>query len=191
MYETQNFDHLIGLEGFSEKALQTHFKLYSGYVTNTNKVSDILKEMINQGQETSYEFAELKRRNGWEYSGMRLHELFFGNISKQNNELDSSLPLYKKIVEEFGSYANWEKDFRATASMRGIGWVILYFDENSRRLFNVWINEHDVGHLPNCKPLLVLDVFEHAFMLDYNTNKPDYLNSFFKAIDWEVVSKRF
>ncbi len=190
-YEAKNFDNLLGTPGFSDTLLKNHFTLYQGYVTNTNKLSDVLAAMLKEGKTATPEYAELKRRFGWEFNGMRLHELYFGNMVKSGNPVDKSSALFKKILEDFGSWENWEKDFRSTGAMRGIGWAILYFDKHSNRLFNVWVNEHDFGHLAGCVPLLILDVFEHAYMVDYGLKKADYIEAFFKAIDWEVVAERF
>jgi len=189
-FVAQNFDRLIGTAGFSDTLLNNHFTLYQGYVTNSNKLSDILAVMANEGK-TGPEFAELKRRFGWEFNGMRLHELYFGNMSKGGKVVNQNSGLYKKIVQEFGSWENWEKDFKSLGAMRGIGWAILYYDPQSKRLFNVWVNEHDVGHLSGCISLLVLDVFEHAYILDYGLKRTDYIESFFKAVDWAEVDGRF
>ncbi len=185
-YEQKNFDNLLGTKGLSDQLLKNHFTLYQGYVTNTNKVSDALNAMLKEGKTTTPEYAELRRRFGWEWNGMRLHELYFGNIVKGGNPIDKNTNLYKKIVADFGSYENWEKDFKATGAMRGIGWVILYYDGWGDRLFNTWINEHDVGHLCAATPLIVMDVFEHAYMVDYGLKKADYIEAFFKAIDWTI-----
>lgn len=190
MYETKNYDHLLGIPGFSDDLLKNHFKLYEGYVTNFNKLNDTLKNLEKEGKFGTPEFAELNRRLGWEFNGMRLHELYFGNMTQNNKGLEETTELYKKITDEWGSINEWEKDFRSMGAMRGIGWVILYEDQEAKRLFNVWINEHDLGHLAGCKPLLVMDVFEHAFMLDYGIKRADYINSFMNAIDWVTVSKR-
>jgi Fe-Mn family superoxide dismutase len=187
MYEPQNFDNLLGLTGFSDNALNTHFKLYQGYVTNTNKVAD----KLNTLDKSSSEYAELKRRFGWEFNGMRLHEYHFGAMTKDFTPLGENSELYKKIANDFGSYEAWETDFKATAAMRGIGWAILYWDERTNRLFNVFVNEHDVGHLGGAKLLLNLDVFEHAYLIDHNTNRGEYINAFIKTIDWEVIENRF
>jgi len=185
-YEAKNFDSLLGTKGLSDQLLKNHFTLYQGYVTNTNKVADALSAMAKEGKTTSPEYAELKRRLGWEFNGMRLHEYYFGNMIKGGKAIDKNTNLYKKIVADFGSYENWEKDFKATGAMRGIGWVILYYDGTEGQLFNTWINEHDVGHLSGAKPLLVMDVFEHAYMVDYGLKKADYIEAFFKAIDWTI-----
>jgi len=191
MYTTKNFEHLIGIKGFSEKLLRNHFTLYNGYVTNTNKLLELLASFLREEKISSPEYAELKRRFGWEFNGMRLHEYYFENMSKDNKRLNKNSMLYKKIVEDFGSYENWEKDIKGVGAMRGIGWVILYYDKNAGKLFNVWVNEHELGHLSGASPILVMDVFEHAYMVDYGLKKTDYIEAFFSAIDWDIVSKRF
>ncbi len=201
LYQPKNFDHLLGTLGFSDQLLKNHFTLYQGYVANTNKLADALRDMIQARKIGTPEYAEVKRRFGWEFDGMRLHELYFGNMRHANPEAEQarygagSAPiaesaLMKKIIEDFGSYENWEKDFKGTGAMRGIGWAILYYEPEADRVFNVWVNEHDMGHLAGCKPLLVLDIFEHAYTLDYGIKKADYIEAFFKAIDWETAEKR-
>jgi len=189
-FEVKNYDRLIGLAGLSEQLLKNHFTLYQGYVTNTNKLEGALAVMRQENKTATPEYAELKRRFGWEYNGARLHEYYFENLILDGKPLGSSSALSEKLVRDFGSFEAWLKDFKATGAMRGIGWVILYFDPSADKLFNVWINEHDLGHLAGAKPLLVLDVFEHAYMLDYQLKKADYLETFFKSIDWAAVEAR-
>src|SRR5512137_973330 len=164
-YEAKDYGKLAGMEGFSETLLNNHFTLYKGYVSNTNKALDTMAAMLKDGKTAAPEFAELKRRFGWEFNGMRLHEFYFENLGGKD-ALDKGGKLSKKISEDFGSYDTWEKDFKGTGAMRGIGWTVLYQDNLSGKLFNCWINEHDVGHLAGCTPILILDVFEHAFMID-------------------------
>jgi len=188
-YEAKDYSKLIGTEGFSETLLKNHFTLYQGYVTNTNKLMDTLASMLKEGKVGTPEYAELKRRMGWEFNGMRLHEYYFGNLGGKT-AVDKSGKLANKLAENFGSYEDWEKDFRGTGAMRGIGWVILYQDNVSGELFNQWINEHDVGHPAGCLPILVMDVFEHAFMIDYGLKKADYIETFFKNTNWAVVESR-
>lgn len=191
MYEAKNFDHLLGTEGFSDPLLKNHFTLYQGYVKNTNILSQELKNLEAEGKSGSPAFAELKRRFGWEFNGMRLHELYFGNMTKKKTDLSQNSPLYKKMVETFASGQACENVFVETGKMRGIGWVIMTYDPIGKKLFHLWINEHDVGHLAGTVPLLIMDVFEHAFMLDYGLNRADYIKAFINAIDWEVVQKRY
>ena len=188
-YTANDYAKLIGMEGFSETLLKNHFTLYQGYVTNTNKVLDTLAQMLKDDKAGTPEFAELKRRLGWEFNGMRLHEYYFENLGGKT-AIDKNGPLAKKLAEDFGSYEAWEKDFKATGSMRGIGWVVLYQDTTNGRLINFWINEHDVSHPAGGNPLLIMDVFEHAFMIDYGLKKADYIGSFFKNINWTAVEKR-
>jgi len=188
-YAANDYSKLIGMEGFSQTLLNNHFTLYQGYVTNTNKLMDTLATMLKEGKVGTPEYAELKRRLGFEFNGMRLHEYYFGNLGGKK-ALDQSGKLGKKLVEDFGSYADWEKDFKGTGTMRGIGWTILYQDNVSGKLFNQWINEHETGHPAGCLPILVMDVFEHAFMTDYALKRADYIEAFFKNIKWDVVESR-
>ena len=184
-YELKNFESILGNDVLSDELLKGHFGLYEGYVKNTNGALDIMKK-----EEGTYEFGEVSRRFGWEWNGMRLHELYFENMMKGGSELEKGSELYSAIEKDFGSYENWEKNFKSKASMRGIGWVILYLDRESGKLFNTWVNEHDGGHLSGAEPLLVLDVFEHAFM-PAGLKKPDYIEAFFKLICWHAVSGRY
>ena len=188
-YTAKDYGKLLGMEGFSEILLKNHFTLYQGYVTNTNKLADTLSQMAKEGKAATPEYAELKRRFGWEFNGMRLHEYFFENLGGKGG-IDKAGKLSKKISESFGTYEDWEKDFRGVGAMRGIGWTVLYQDNLSGNLFNCWINEHDVGHLAGCTPILILDVFEHAFMIDYGLKRADYIAAFFKNIDWKAAEGR-
>lgn len=189
-YQSKNYEQLLGVKGLSDQLLKNHFTLYQGYVANFNKINDILLAMEKEGKFGTPEYAELNRRFGWEFNGMRLHEYYFANLSKEAKAVDKDTILSKKIAAEFGSYEMWEKDFRSILAMRGIGWVILYHDQQADRLFNVWINEHDAGHFAGCTPILVIDVFEHAYMLDYGIKRADYIEVVMKAIDWETAKKR-
>lgn len=188
-YTAKDYSKVIGMEGFSETLLKNHFTLYQGYVTNTNKVMDILSQMLKDDKTGTPEFAELKRRLGWEFNGMRLHEYYFENLGGKTS-LDKNSRLSKKIAEDFSSYEAWEKDFKVTGAMRGIGWVVLYQDITNGKLINFWINEHDVSHPAGGNPILIMDVFEHAFMLDYGLKRADYIGAFFKNINWAIAEAR-
>ncbi|HWI40005.1 MAG TPA: Fe-Mn family superoxide dismutase [Verrucomicrobiae bacterium] len=188
-YEAKNYEKLLGMEGFSEALLKNHFTLYQGYVTNTNKALDTLCKLAGEGQGASPEYAEIKRRLGWEFNGMRLHEFYFENLGGKE-PLNRGGKLAKRMEETFGSVEAWEKDFRATGAMRGIGWAILYQDTTNGKLLNFWINEHDAGHPAGCAPILIMDVFEHAFMLDYGTKRADYIEAFFRNVNWQAAEAR-
>lgn len=188
-YISKEYPRLAGMDGFSEALLKNHITLYQGYVTNTNKVLDLLKQILKEDKTVTPEFAELKRRLGWEFNGMRLHEYYFEALGG-NGVVDSSSQLALKKIEEFGSIEAWLKDFKAVGTMRGIGWAVLYQDNLSGKLFNCWINEHDEGHPAGCTPILVMDVFEHAFMLDYGLKRTDYVEAFLRNIDWKIIEAR-
>lgn len=188
-YSAKDYSNLIGMQGFTETLLRNHFTLYQGYVTNTNKLADLLAAMLKEGKVSTPEYSELKRRMGFEFNGMRLHEYYFGNLGGKA-PLDKSGNLAKKLTDAFGSYEAWERDFKATGAMRGIGWVILYRDDVAGWFFNQWINEHEVGHFAGCRPILVMDVFEHAFITDYGLKRADYIEAFFKNVNWGMVENR-
>jgi Fe-Mn family superoxide dismutase len=188
-YTAKDYSRLIGMAGFSETLLKNHFTLYQGYVANTNKILDTLSQWLKDGKTGASEFAELKRRLGWEFNGMRLHEYYFENLGGKG-ALKLEGKLGQKMAADFGSYEAWEKDFKAVGAMRGIGWAVLYQDVTNGGLINFWINEHDVGHPAGCQPILIMDVFEHAFMIDYGLKRADYIESFFKNIDWKAVESR-
>lgn len=189
-YEPRSFDHLLGTEGFSNVLLNNHFTLYKGYVANTNKLTETLDALLKEGKLATPEYAEMSRRFGWEFNGMRLHEYYFDNMVKGGSAPDKQSQLGTLISREFGGFDQWEKDFKGTGAMRGIGWTALYYDPTGDRLYNVWINEHDVGHLSGCAPLLIMDVFEHAFITDYQLKRADYIEAFFKAINWKTIGDR-
>jgi superoxide dismutase, Fe-Mn family len=190
-YEAKSFPS-EGYNGLSTKQLEEHFKLYNGYVNNTNAVASKIADLVAADQVNTPEYNELKRRFGFEYSGMRLHEYYFGNMTPGG----STAPLensktYTKIVENFGSFANWEKDFKGTGMMRGIGWAVLYQDPHTGGLQNFWVSDHENGHPAGFTPILVMDVWEHAFTVDYApTAKKSYVDAFFNNIDWAAVEAR-
>jgi len=188
-YQNKDYNRLLGMEGFSDTLLKNHFALYQGYVTNTNKSMDALNQLLKEGKTGTAEYAELKRRLGWEFNGMRLHEYYFENLGGKGG-IHKGGKLVQKLAESFGSYEAWEKDFKGTGTMRGIGWVVLYQDILSGNFINFWINEHDVGHPAGGMPILIMDVFEHAFMIDYGLKRADYIEAFFRNINWTEVEKR-
>lgn len=189
-YQARNFEHLLGnVPGLSDNLLKMHFKLYEGYVKNSNLVLQKISELNASGQNKTPEYAGLKRMLGWEMDGMLLHEYYFDNLGAK--PLGKDDPLQKKIAADFGSFDQWKADFIATGQIRGIGWVVSYIEPKSGRLVNEWINEHDVGHLAGATPLLIMDVFEHAFITEFGLDRPKYIETFFNNINWEKVSERF
>jgi len=189
-YQEKDFTYLLNqVKGLDKNLLQMHFKLYSGYVKNTNSLLASLSSLADQGKSTSYEYGALKRRVGWEFDGMRLHEYYFSNMGPKSRDEKSALS--NLINEQYGSFDKWKQEFTDTGKIRGIGWVILYFDDTEGRLINTWINEHDLGHLSGCTPLLVMDVWEHAYITQFGLDRTKYIQTFFDNINWDQVEQRF
>lgn len=189
MYTAKDYSHLIGMDGLSEEQLTIHFGLYNGYVNNTNALIEKLNDRMTKDL-SGPEYSELKRHFGWEFDGMRMHEYYFDNLTKESNSLDEQGPLAKKIIERFGSVGAFKDDFLNTAKTRGIGWTMLVQDPVNGQIHNLWVQEHNEGIMAGCNPLLVLDMWEHAFVFDFKMNKADYLEAFFNAIDWKEVEGR-
>ena len=192
-YTPKDFTHLLGMKGFSDMMLTNHFTLYTGYVNNVNtlleKMNAVRVERLSGDETHKEETAELHRRYGWEYNGMKLHELYFGNLTKDAKAIDENGALYKSIVERYKNFDNFKTHFiKSVAMFRGIGWVALIKREDT--LGVIWINEHDGGLLADSKIILIMDVWEHAYMTDYGIKKADYIQAFWNNINWEVVESR-
>jgi superoxide dismutase, Fe-Mn family len=183
---------LSGLHGISDKTLETHFGLYEGYVKNTNLLNEEIAELTTAGRAVGSEprFAELRRRLGFEESGMRLHEYYFGNLAKGGGG-QPPRELSAAVGGAFGDFETWKKDFVATGGMRGVGWAIAYQDPSTGNMSNHWITLHEDGGPAGLRPILVMDVWEHAFMLDYKpADRGAYIEAFFANVDWSAVAAR-
>jgi superoxide dismutase, Fe-Mn family len=193
-YQVKEFN-LSGLTGISEQTLDLHFQLYKGYVKKTNGLMKELSEYFKDGkvdQEDMPAYSELKRHLGFEYNGMVLHEYYFGNLKKDGGgNPDRNSAFYKAAESSFGSYEIWKADFIGISKTRGVGWAICYQDPMQERLSNHWITLHHIGNIAGFNPILVLDVWEHAFLLDYKSaERAKYIEAFFSNIDWEAVERR-
>jgi superoxide dismutase, Fe-Mn family len=194
-YKARQFD-LSGLQGISDKTLEMHFKLYEGYVKETNNLTTRIAEFIKDAkvdQEEMPAYSELTRRLGFEYNGMVLHEYYFENLKKGGGTGDPkpTSQFVKAAEASFGSYDIWKADFVGIGKMRGVGWAICYENPANGRLSNHWITLHETGNVAGFSPILVMDVWEHAFLLDYKpAERPKYIEAFFSNIDWNAVAKR-
>jgi Fe-Mn family superoxide dismutase len=191
VYRAQDV-HLSGLSGLSDRTLEMHLDLYRGYVKNTNLLTEQLTEMRQKGKAGAANpaFAELTRRLGFEYGGMVLHEYYFGNLAPKGRG-EVSPPLRQALEQAFGGFDAWKADFAAVGSLRGVGWAILYEDPVNKQLSNQWVTLHQQGVPPGFKPVLVMDVWEHAYLLDYMpTERGKYIEAFFANIDWTAVNGR-
>ncbi|MGH7826291.1 MAG: superoxide dismutase [Candidatus Binatia bacterium] len=191
-YKARDFS-LSGLKGISDQTLEMHFGLYQGYVKNTNLLLEELKDRASKGQArgTNPEYAELTRRLGFEYGGMVLHEYYFENLAP-NGKGEPSSGLKKALEDNFGDYGEWKDCFTAVGEMRGVGWAILYRDPRTGQLSNHWIALHQDGVPSGFEPMLVMDVWEHAFLLDYKPSaRPKYIQAFFSNVNWDSINARF
>ena len=190
LYEPQDFLILLETSRFPPNLLALHIKLYEGYVKNSRSLLQKLEQMREQSEEKSYAYGALKRRLNMEMSGMRLHELYFSELGG-----GGALPQYSSLIdaieEQFGSYEAWQRDFVATGMIRGIGWVVLAYDPETGRMINVWIEEHNLGNLVGLLPILVMDVWEHAYITAFGLKRKRYIDLFFQDLDWRVMESRF
>lgn len=189
-HTAKDFSGLIGsLHGFSDAQLQAHFTLYEGYVKKINEIEE--KLMIVDRSLANYsfgEYSELKRREATAFNGTYLHELYFDNLKGMPTE--GSAQLKAALEASFGSMENWEKDMRAAAASTP-GWVLLTFNKMDKKLHHYIMFEHHMNYPVHQVPIMALDCWEHAFMIDYGIKKPDYLNAFMKNLNWEVMNERF
>ncbi len=190
-YEVQEQLKPQGLHEISDEQIIAHWKLYEGYVTNVNKLNQELAELAAAGKFDTPNYADRRRRYGFEYNGMVLHEYYFGNLKVGANTISDG-PLKSAIEETWGSFDAWQKDFEAAGKSRSIGWAILYADTTTEALTNHFIQEHEDGNVAGFSPVLVLDVWEHAYMIDYGAGgRGKYISAFMKNIDWTKVEERF
>ncbi|HCC84005.1 TPA: superoxide dismutase [Candidatus Uhrbacteria bacterium] len=195
-YTEQQFN-LPELTGLSAKQIEVHLKLYAGYVKNVNAVKAKIAEYMVDSTANALAVAELTRRFGFEFNGMRLHELYFEALGGNGIPAPSNSPiagggLCEALVAQYGSVENWLAEFKAMGVMRGIGWVLLTYDEKGQVFHNVWVSDHELGHLADTKIIIAMDVWEHAFMVDYvPAQKADYVSAFLANLKWDVVESRF
>lgn len=194
IYHAREFN-LSALNGISDRTLEMHFKLYEGYVKGTNDLNQRIADILADGvidQEETPAYSELTRRLGFEYNGMVLHEYYFENMKKDGSgDPARASDFYQATADSFGSYEVWKADFVGIAKMRGVGWAICYQNPANGALSNHWISLHEVGNVAGFQPLLVMDVWEHAYLLDYKpADRPKYIEAFFSNIDWRAVEAR-
>jgi superoxide dismutase, Fe-Mn family len=195
IYTPRQFN-LSGLKGISDKTLEMHFKLYEGYVKETNKLTEKITDFVKDGnvdQEEMPAYSELTRRLGFEYNGMVLHEYYFDNLQSGGGigDPEKASQFAKAAKTSFGSYDVWKADFVGIGKMRGVGWAICYQNPSNGRLSNHWITLHETGNVAGFTPILVMDVWEHAFLLDYKpAERPKYIEAFFSNIAWDAVEER-
>ncbi len=189
-FEEKKFN-IPNLKGISEKTIGEHLKLYAGYVKHSNLILEKIEEMKKEAEKNAYALGEVMRRFGFEYNGMRNHEVYFQSLEGGMQEITDG-DLKKQIEEDFGSFDKWLIEFKSIALTRGIGWAMLYYDKKERRLLNAWVDEQHLGQLQDCTLILGLDMWEHSFVADYQpSGKKNYVEDFFANLNWKVIEKNF
>ncbi len=175
--------------GLSEEQISVHLGLYAGYVKNTNALLEKIQTW--QSEWDAFTLAELQRRLGFEFDGMRLHEFYFSQLSEGSKALDENSKFGQLISKQYGSLDVYQADLKRIGSTRGIGWVVTYYDIESDSLLSTWVSDHELGHLAGLPIILVIDLWEHAFFIDYRpATKGDYIDTYIKSINWEIVANR-
>lgn len=176
------------LKGLSQASIEQHLKLYEGYVKNVN----LIGETLYNKTALEYSDREMQRRLGFEFGGMKNHEIYFESLSDGASNLSPNSKLYKAIEQEWGSFDKWLELFKATAQTRGVGWAMLFYDKENDKLLNAWVDEQQLGHLMGAQAILALDMWEHSFVLDYHASgKVQYANDFFENLNWRKIEDNY
>lgn len=187
-YSETSFN-LPAMQGLSQKQIDAHLKLYAGYVKNVNALTEKVDEYRKDSAAHTIAFSELTRRYAFEWNGMRLHEIYFASLGG-NGAIEGALA--DALAATYGTVDAWKIEVQAMAMMRGIGWVLLVVDRATNTLRNIWVSDHEVGHLAGCDVLFALDVWEHAYLLDYlPAQRADYVNAVFANLNWSTVEARY
>lgn len=189
-YEPKTFE-IPALEGISQKTIDEHLKLYAGYVKHVNLIHEKIAELKEDSEKNAFALAEVQRRLGFEFGGMKNHEAYFEQFQDGAKELSPDTELYKSAEYLWGSFDAFLEQFKAVAMTRGVGWAMLYLDREAKRLVMTWVDEQHIGQFTNVEIILALDMWEHSFLFDYTPGeKKQYVDAFFKNLNWETVASR-
>lgn len=180
------------LDGLSEKQIDVHLKLYEGYVKFINALDEKQTELLKDSEKNAYALGEITRRIGFEWNGMRMHEHYFSQWEGGSAPLTADSALGKALSVQYGSVDMWLARFKGVSMMRGIGWAILSYDAAGKQFINHFVADHELGQLNGLVTILALDMWEHAYMVDYTpAEKGKYIDAFFRNLNGEVISKRY
>ena len=189
-YEAKTFD-IPELDEIGKQTIEEHLKLYQGYVKHVNLIHEKIEELKKDSEKNAYALAEIQRRLGFEFGGMKNHEYYFAQFESGPKDIDPESELYKSCAHLWGSWEGFLEQFTATALTRGVGWAMLYLDRDAQRLVMTWVDEQHIGQLADVDIVLGLDMWEHSYMLDYPpSEKKKYIDAFFKNINWETIASR-
>lgn len=190
-YEPKTFT-IPELRGISAKNIEEHLKLYQGYVTQTNTILEKINGLPDDPELMTPLLNDLHKRFGFEYNGMRNHEVYFASLEGGASALTESSELSKTIISEWGSFERWIALFKTIATTRGVGWAMFYYDRREKRLLNAWVDEQHLGQLQDCTLLLALDMWEHAFVADYQpSGKKQYIEDYLANVNWNTLETKF
>lgn len=190
-FEEKKFK-IPALKGISAKNIEEHLKLYAGYVKHASLVLEKIEELKKDSEGNAYVLGEVNRRFGFEFNGMRNHEVYFRSLEGGSTMFTTNGLLQKAIENRWGSYELWLAEFKSIALTRGIGWACAFYDPVSKQLLNAWVDEQHLGQLQNCPLILGLDMWEHAFVADYQpSGKKNYIEDFFSNINWKVIEENY
>jgi Fe-Mn family superoxide dismutase len=190
-YEPRTF-MIPELDGISAKSVEEHLALYAAYVKNFNAITSLTGELMKDSEKNAHAISELMRRRSFEFGGMRLHELYFSQFEGGASTLDAASALGKALTEQYGNPDYAIAELRHVAMMRGPGWSLLYWDAQAKQFLVGFSGEQHQGHFATLPVVLALDVWEHAFLLDYGAlGKGTYVDAFFKNLNWKVLADRF
>ena len=189
-YEKRTFE-FPEIKGLSKDQLALHIGLYEGYVKHVDILMTQMNLLAKSSDEFAYSIAELRRRLGFEWNGMRLHELYFEALEHGAKVLLADTKLFEALVKQYGSFSNWLEIF-SKLSARGPGWALLNYDPVAKHFHHTWVADHEVGHLASLPVILAVDHWEHAYLVDYlPPDKGMYVQSYLNALNWEIISSRF
>jgi Fe-Mn family superoxide dismutase len=190
-YTPQKFN-ISTLSGISQKQLDVHLALYEGYVKHVNLIREKIADLKQDEEKNSFLISELRRRFNFEFDGMRMHEYYFESFEGGKNEVDSSGTFLKGLSEKYTDWDGFLKHFKTVGMTRGIGWTILYYDPKGKTFHTVWVTDHELGQLAGLPIILAMDMWEHAFMVDYvPAEKKNYIESFLSNVNWKISEERF
>lgn len=190
-YTEQKFN-IPDLNGLSTKQLEVHLGLYAGYVKHVNLIREKIHELEADKEKNSYLIAELRRRFSFEFDGMRMHEYYFESFEGGAQEIEDTSNLKTLTGNKYGSWNGFIDHFTAVGMSRGVGWAVLYYDPKGETPHTAWVSDHELGTLAGLPILLAMDMWEHAFMVDYiPAEKKDYINAFLSNLNWSVMEERF
>jgi len=189
MYTAKKFT-FGNLDGISPKQLEVHIKLYEGYVKFLNTLEETVADLKKDSEKNAYALAEVTRRIGFEWNGMRMHEHYFSQWEGAPSPIGGALR--DALALQYGSYEKWENEFKAVGMMRGIGWALLSYDTTTKNFLTHFVADHELGQLNDTKTILALDMWEHAYMVDYiPADKKQYIEAFFKNLNGASIQVRF